>query len=58
MSISRAKGLIPLSAVGRTSCTPWIEGEGPRAGFEVLAKSTVSVVAGNGRTVLQFVASD
>lgn len=43
--------LITLSAVGRTSCTPWIEVEEPRAGFELLAKSKVSVLAGNGKTV-------
>jgi len=50
--------LIPLSAVGRTSCTPWIDVEGPRAGFEVLTKSKVSSLAGDGKTVLKFVASD
>ena len=50
--------LISLSAVGKTSCTPWLEVEGPRAGFEVLAKSKVSVLAGNGKTVLHFVANE
>lgn len=50
--------LVPLSAVGGTSCIPWIEGEGSRSGFEVLAKSKFSVLSGNGKIVLQFVAND